>query len=254
MYKIFIVKGEKMNTNPILQNSFTDRPITLQGQPMTVSGVMNKLCFLAVLMTVSGAATWYQFSIGNIDKVNLLMYGGMIVGFILALVASFVRKSAPYVVPLYAFAEGAFLSGLSCFFEAMFPGIVVKAVSLTFLTIFAMYFLYVTRIITVTEKLKSTIITMTFAIIIFYLITWILAIFHINIPMLYSNSPLAIGFSVLVTGLAAFNLLIDFDFIERGEQMMLPKDYEWYGAFGLMLTLVWLYLEILRLLSKIDRR
>lgn len=243
-----------MNTNPILRNSFNDRAITLQGQPMTISGVMNKLGFLAILMTLSGAATWYQFSIGNIDKVNILMYGGMIIGFILALVASFVRKSAPYVVPLYAFAEGAFLAGLSCFFETMFPGIVVKAVSLTFLTIFAMYFLYATRVIKVTETFKSTIITMTFALMIFYLITWILAIFHINIPMLYSNSPLSIGFSVLVTGLAAFNLLVDFDFIEQASNNFFPKEYEWFGAFGLLVTIVWLYVEVLRLLSKLQKR
>ena len=243
-----------MNTNPVLQKNFSARPLVLQGEPMTVSGVMNKLGFLAVLMTISGAATWYQFSIGNLDKVNLLMYGGMIIGFILALVATFFRKSAPYVVPLYAFAEGAFLAGLSCFFEAMQPGVVIKAVSLTFITVFAMYFLYAARVINVTEKLRSTIITMTLSIIIFYLITWVLALFHINIPMLYSNSPIAIGFSLLVTGLAAFNLLLDFDFIEQASKNFFPKEYEWYGAFGLIVTIVWLYVEMLRLLSKLQRR
>ena len=254
LYVIIMEKGGKMNTNPILRNSFSERVVSLQSQPMTVSGVMNKLGFLAILMTLSGAATWYQFSIGNIDKVNTLMYGGMIIGFILALVASFVRKSAPYVVPLYAFAEGAFLAGMSCFFEAMFPGIVVKAVALTFLTIFGMYFLYAAKVITVTDKLRSTIITMTFALMAFYLITWVLALFHINIPMLYSNSPLSIGFSVLVTGLAAFNLLIDFDFIEQAAQNFFPKEYEWFGAFGLLVTIVWLYVEVLRLLSKLQKR
>ena len=243
-----------MNTNPILSNSFGSRPLVLEGQPMTISGVMNKLGFLAILMTISGAATWYQYVIGNVDKVNLLMYGGMIIGFILALIASFVRKSAPYVVPLYAFAEGAFLAGLSCFFETMFPGVVVKAISLTFITVFAMYILYATRAISVTDKLRSTIFTMTFAIIIFYLITWILSLFHINIPMLYSNSPISIGFSLLVTGLAAFNLLLDFDFIEQATRNYFPKEYEWFGAFGLLVTIVWLYVEILRLLSKFQRR
>jgi len=243
-----------MNTNPILSNSFGSRPLVLEGQPMTISGVMNKLGFLAILMTISGAATWYQFSIGNIDKVNLLMYGGMIIGFILALIASFVKKSAPYVVPLYAFAEGAFLAGLSCFFESMFQGIVVKAVALTFITIFTMYILYATRIIKVTDKLRSTIFTMTLSIMIFYLITWVLSFFNINIPMLYSNTPLSIGFSLLVTGLAAFNLLVDFDFIEQAANNFFPKEYEWFGAFGLLVTIVWLYVEILRLLSKFQRR
>jgi len=243
-----------MNTNPVLNNSFSSRPLVLQGQPMSISGVMNKLGFLAILMAISGAATWYQFIIGNVDKVNLLMYGGMIAGFILALIASFVRKSAPYVVPLYAFAEGAFLAGLSCFFEAMFPGIVVRAVALTFITVFAMYFLYATRVINVTEKLRSTIITMTLSIMIFYLIAWVLSIFHINIPMLYSSTPLSIGFSLLVTGLAAFNLLLDFDFIEQAARNFFPKEYEWYGAFGLLVTIVWLYVEMLRLLSKLQKR
>ena len=243
-----------MNTNPVLNNSFSSRPLVLQGQPMSISGVMNKLGFLAILMAISGAATWYQFIIGNVDKVNLLMYGGMIAGFILALIASFVRKSAPYVGPLYAFAEGAFLAGLSCFFEAMFPGIVVRAVALTFITVFAMYFLYATRVINVTEKLRSTIITMTLSIMIFYLIAWVLSIFHINIPMLYSSTPLSIGFSLLVTGLAAFNLLLDFDFIEQAARNFFPKEYEWYGAFGLLVTIVWLYVEMLRLLSKLQKR
>ena len=243
-----------MNTNPILNNTFSEKSIALQGEPMTVSGVMNKLGFLAILMAISGGATWYQFAIGNIDKVNLLMYGGMIAGLILVLITSFIRTAAPYTVPLYAFAEGAFLAGVSCFFEAMFPGIVVKAVSLTFITVFVMYILYATRVINVTEKLRSTIITMTFAIMIFYLITWILALFHINIPMLYGNSPLSVGFSLLVTGLAAFNLLLDFDFIERAAQNLFPKQYEWMGAFGLLVTIVWLYVEMLRLLSKLQRR
>ena len=117
-----------------------------------------------------------------------------------------------------------------------------------------MYLLYATRVISVTDKLRSTLFTMTFAIMIFYLITWILSFFHINIPMLYSNSPISIGFSVFVTGLAAFNLLIDFDFIEQAARNYFPKEYEWYGAFGLLVTIVWLYVEMLRLLLKLQRR
>lgn len=241
-------------SNPILNSAFNDRPFELQSAPMTVNGVLSKLSIMAVLMFASGAITWYQFAIGNFDKVNLLMYGGFIVGFVLALIACFARKATKYVIPFYAVAEGAALSGLSCYFEAMFPGIVVKAVALTFLTLFAMLFLYATRVIKVTDKLRGTIFTMTFALMVFYIITWILSFFHINIPMLYDSSMLSIGFSVFVCGLAAFNLLVDFDFIEQGVQNYFPKDYEWFGAFGLMVTLVWLYVEILRLLSKFANR
>ncbi len=242
-------------SNPILNSSFNQnaRPMELQGAPMTVSGVMNKLAFLTVLMFISGGITWYQYSIGNIDKVMTLMYGGFIVGFILAMVASFVRKSAPYTVPLYAFAEGAALAGLSCMLDSMFPGIVVKAVALTFITLASMYLLYVTKIIKVTETFRSTIVTMTVSILIFYVISWILALFHVQIPMLYGGNLLAIGFSVFVCAVAAFNLMLDFDFIEQASNNFFPKEYEWFGAFGLIVTLVWLYVEILNLLSKLNR-
>ena len=242
-------------SNPILKSSFNPETRTFaQGQPMTVGGVMNKLGLLAVLMAVSGCATWYQFVIGNLDKVYMLAFGGLIVGFVLAMIASFARKTAPVTVPLYAFAEGAALAGISCFFEAQFPGIVVKAVSMTFITLFVMYALYSSRIIKVTEKLKSTIITMTLSILVFYIISWILMLFHIQIPMLYDSSMLSIGFSVFVCGVAAFNLLVDFDFIEQASRNFFPKEYEWFGAFGIATSLVWLYFEILNLLAKLNRR
>ena len=242
--------------NPILNSSFNpdSRTYELRGEPMTVNGVMNKLFALAVLMTVSGMATWYQFAIGNFDKVNIIMMAGFIVGFILAMLACFVRKTAPVTVPLYAFAEGAALAGISCFLEAQFPGIVVKAVGMTFITLFVMYFLYAARVIKVTEKFRSAIITVTFSILIFYVISWILMLFKIQIPMLYASSPLSIGFSVFVCAVAAFNLLVDFDFIEQATRNFFPKEYEWFGAFGLLATLVWLYIEILNLLAKLNRR
>ncbi|MCR5260509.1 MAG: Bax inhibitor-1/YccA family protein [Candidatus Gastranaerophilales bacterium] len=243
-------------SNPILKSSFNpeNRSFALEGKPMTVGGVMNKLGLLAVLMFISGGATWYQFVIGNLDKVYMLTMGGFIVGFVLAMITCFARKAAPFTTPLYAFAEGAALAGLSCILEAQFPGIVVKAVSMTFITLLAMYVLYAGRIIKVTEKLKSAIITVTFSILVFYIISWILALFHINIPMLYDSSPLSIGFSVFVCAVAAFNLLIDFDFIEQATRNFFPQEYEWLGAFGVATTLVWLYVEILNLLSKLNRR
>lgn len=242
-------------SNPILNSSFnTDsRTYQLNSAPMTMGGVMNKLMLLAVLMTLSGGATWYQYAIGNVDKVYTLTMVGLVAGLILALVASFARKTAPVTVPLYAFAEGAALAGISCFLEAQFPGIVVKAIASTFATLFAMYFLYAAKIIKVNEKFRSLLLTVTASIFIFYLISWVLLLFNIKIPMLCDSSPLSIGFSVVVCGIAAFNLLVDFDFIERATANFFPKEYEWFGAFGLVTTLVWLYIEILNLLAKLNR-
>lgn len=242
-----------MNSNPVLTSAFKEGGYSA-GRPMTVSGVMNKLGLMTVLMMLSGGAVWYNFAIGNFDKVQLLTWAGVIVGFIAVLFASFARKTSPIAVPIYAFAQGAYLAGISCFIEARIPGIVIRAVGLTFLTVFAMYFLYAARVIKVTDKLKSTIITMTFAVAIFYLIAFVLSFFGINIPMLYDASPLGIGFSLFMTGLAAFNLLIDFDFIETASKYMFPKEYEWTGALGLLVTIVWLYVEILRLLARFQDR
>lgn len=212
-------------SNPVLNSAFNPNSnvYEMQGPPMTVSGVMNKLGLISLLMLISGGVTWYQFAIGNVDKVLTLTMGGLIIGFILAMVTSFVRKAAKYTVPLYAFAEGAALAGISCFFEAQFPGIVVKAVSLTFITLFTMYALYASKIIKVNDVFRSTILTMTFSILIFYIISWILALFHINIPMLTGSSMLSIGFSIFVCAVAALNLAIDFDFIEQASSRFFQK-------------------------------
>lgn len=243
-------------SNPILNSAFEQRPYELNSTPMTINGTLSKLGLMTVLMAIAGGATWYQFILGNFDKVNTLTTVGLIVGFVLALIICFSRKAMPVLVPLYAFAEGAALAGLSCQFEAMLPGIVIKAVSLTFLTLMAMAFLYATKVIQATEKFRSTIITATFAVMIFYVINLVLSLFHINIPMMSisDGSLLSIGVSIAITVLAAFNLIIDFDFIEQGTRNFFPKEFEWYGAFGLMVTLVWLYMEILRLLAKFSNR
>lgn len=243
-------------SNPILNSAFEQRPYELQSAPMTINGTLSKLGLMAVLMAVAGGATWYQYMLGFYDKVNAITTIGLIVGFVLAMIICFARKAMPILVPIYAFAEGAALAGLSCMFESLCPGVVIQAVALTFVTFFAMLFLYATRVIQATEKFKGTIITATFAVMIFYIINLVLSFFHINIPMMSvtDGSMLSIGVSVAITLLAAFNLIIDFDFIEQGARNFFPKEFEWYGAFGLMVTLVWLYMEVLRLLSKLNSR
>ena len=243
-------------SNPILNSAFEQRPYEIQSAPMTINGTLSKLGLMAVLMAVAGGATWYQYALGYFDKLNVITTVGLIVGFVLAMIICFASKAMPILVPIYAFAEGAALAGLSCMFESMCPGVVIQAVALTFVTFFAMLFLYATRVIQATEKFKGTIITATFAVMIFYIINLVLSLFHINIPMMSisDGSMLSIGVSVAITLLAAFNLIIDFDFIEQGARNFFPKEYEWFGAFGLMVTLVWLYMEVLRLLSKLNSR
>lgn len=243
-------------SNPILNSAFNEKEniYQLQDAPMTINGVLNKLGLISVLMFISGGVTWYQFAIGNYDKVMAITTCGFVIGFILAMVTCFVKKAAKYTVPLYAFAEGAALAGISCVLEAQFSGIVINAVALTFITLFSMFMLYSAKIIKVNETFRNTLITVTCSICIFYLISWVLALFGIPIPMLRDSSPISIGFSVLVCGVAAFNLALDFDFIEQAAARFFPKDYEWTAAFGLTVTLVWLYVEILNLLAKLNRR
>lgn len=241
--------------NPIFSQKFTENIMTAAEAPMTIQGALNKLLILTMIMAVSGAAVWYQFSLGYMDKVMAWTIGGAIIGFILALIIIFKQNTAPTLAPVYAFAEGAFLGGISSIFEASFPGIVIQAVALTFLTVLSMASLYKLGLIKATERFRATIFTATLAIAIFYVINFILYLFHVPMAsVLYSSSVVGIAFSVIVCIIAALNLIIDFDFIEQGALNFMPKQYEWYGAFGLMVTIVWLYVEILRLLSKLRSR
>ena len=150
--------------------------------------------------------------------------------------------------------EGLFLGGISAVFNVSYPGIVIQAVLATFATMFSMLGLYRMGVIKCTDKFRSIVFISTISIAVLYLMQWIGSFFHYSIPAIFGTGTIGIGFSILVVGIAALNLILDFDFIEKGSQAMLPKDYEWYGAFGLMVTLVWLYIEILRLLAKLRDR
>ena len=158
------------------------------------------------------------------------------------------------MIPVYAVCEGLFLGGISATFEASYPGVVSQAVAGTFAALFAMLILYRTNMIRCTDKFRSVIFIATLSNAAVYLIDFIGGFFHMHVPMINAATPAGIAISAVICVIAALNLIIDFDFIERGSQMMLPKDMEWYGAFGLMVTLVWLYLEILRLLAKLQDR
>ena len=240
--------------NPILnENNFREQERVLDASPMTVNGTIQVTAFIGLLLVVSASFVWSKMTAGYTDLAMMLMGGGLIVGFVLALIITFTRIK--YLVPVYAVCEGCALGGISAIFESQYPGIVTQAVAGTFAALFAMLALYRAGLIKATDKFRSVIFIATASILGIYLVDmlgrWLL---HMQVPLINSASPAGILISLVIVCVAALNLILDFDFIERGEKMMLPKDFEWFGAFGLMVTLVWLYIEILNLLAKLNRR
>jgi uncharacterized YccA/Bax inhibitor family protein len=223
----------------------------------TVQGTVGKTFLLLAIMSFTALWSWNAVASGTF-RYELAIFSA-IGGFIVAMITIFKPTASPVTAPIYAALEGVFLGALSQViemrFHARYPGIALQAVGLTCGTLFMMLFVYQTGLIRVTEKLKAGIITATGALALFYLVTMLMRMFGAQMPLVWSSSLPGIGFSLFVIGLAAFNLLLDFDFIEKAAYAGAPKYMEWYGAFGLILTLVWLYLEILRLLQKLaDRR
>lgn len=218
---------------------------------MTVNGTLSKTLVLLLIAAISGGAVFYEASLGYSDKVMLIMIIALAIGLISGLVTSFVPKLAKFLSPIYAFAEGALLTGLSLMLETQFPGIAVQAISGTLLCLGVMLILYRIGAIKATAKFRATILSAMITIFILYFINIIGGFFNFSIPFITGTGPAAIAFSGIVVLVAAFTLILDFDFIEQGQARMLPKDFEWYGAFGLLVTLVWLYIEILNLLAKL---
>ena len=238
--------------NPILNNNFGSQERVLEGEPMTINGTLQITAFLGLLLVAAAAFVWSRYTLGYMDLAIMLTGAGVIVGFILALIIAFTKNK--YLVPVYAVCEGMALGGISATFEASYPGIVAQAVAGTFAALFAMLILYRTKAIQCTDKFRSVIFISTLSIAGIYIIDLIGHFFGLHVPLINSASNAGIAVSAVICIIAALNLIVDFDFIERGAQNLLPKDYEWYGAFGLMLTIVWLYLEILRMLAKISSR
>ena len=241
-------------SNPILnENNFNEQERILEGAPMTINGTIQVTAFLGLLLVCAASFVWSRVTAGYTDLAMMLMGGGLIVGFILALVIAFTKNK--YLVPIYAVCEGCALGGISASVEAVYPGIVMQAVAGTFAALFVMLALYKMRMIQATDKFRSVIFITTGSIAAIYIVDIIGRLFfHLHVPLINSASPLGIAISLVIIAVAALNLILDFDFIERGAEMMLPKDYEWFGAFGLLVTIVWLYIEILKLLAKINRR
>lgn len=248
------------SSNPALKESTYDGTIfqgITTGQEMTVKGTANKFGFLFLMMMGSTFFSWSQFYKG----VNPLpfMLIGVFGGLVLALIMGFKKQWSPYLAPAYALLEGLFVGCISAYYDYVnqekYPGLVMQAVLLTLVVALVMYVVYRYRIIKVTQTFKSVIIVATSALMLFYLIQWISSLaFNYTIGA-FTNAatPLGIGFSIVVVCLAALFLLLDFDMIEKGVEAKAPKYMEWYSAFALLVTLVWLYLEILRLLSKLRK-
>lgn len=242
--------------NPAL-NERTFQNMGAQGleERMSIQGVVNKTLILLGLAMVTAAFTWTQFVEGNQSLAIMLGFGGAAAGLIIGLICGFKPGTAKITAPLYALAEGLFLGGISAIMEARFEGIVIQAVALTFGVMLVLLFVYKTGMIKVTENFRMGVAAATGAIALFYLVTFALRAFNLyEIPYVHESGLIGIGFSLVVVGLAALNLVLDFDFIESGAAQGAPKHMEWYAAFGLMVTLVWLYIEILRLLSKLRSR
>ncbi len=248
--------------NPALSEStFLDLAsgsvVTSPDQVMTINGTVSKTGILLLLTVLTAAFAWSQ-TIGADGQIapGAMIYaiGGAIGGLILALVTVFKKEWSPVTAPMYALVEGFFLGAISAVFEARFPGIVFQAVLLTFGTLFALLAAYRSGLIKVTENFKLGVVAATGGIALLYLASFVLSFFNINVPVIHEASWLGIAFSLFVVVVAALNLVLDFDFIETGAAARAPKYMEWYGAFGLMVTLVWLYVEFLRLLSKLQQR
>jgi uncharacterized YccA/Bax inhibitor family protein len=221
------------------------------GEAMTLNGTVNKTGILLLCSMATAAWAWHVFmQTRSAASVLPLLWLGLIGGFIVALVVTFKRTWAPVGAPVYALLEGLALGSISAVLEIRFPGIAIQSVSLTFGTLLVLLLVYRSGVIQVTQKFRLGVIAATGGIMLFYVAEIVLGFFGVHFASINGSGIIGIGFSFLVVIIAALNLVLDFDFIESGVRAGAPKYMEWYGAFGLMVTLVWLYLEIFRLLTK----
>jgi uncharacterized YccA/Bax inhibitor family protein len=242
-------------SNPALNDRAFRGEGVAAGDAMTLQGTVNKTGLLLICTVATAVWTWNLFLHSpSAQTVAPWMLGGLIGGFIFAMVTIFKKTWSPVTAPIYALLEGLALGGISAMLELRFPGIAIQAVSLTFGTLVVLLLAYSSGLIRVTDKLRLGIVAATGGIAIFYLVEIVLGFFGVHFTAINGSGAIGIAFSVFVVIIASLNLVLNFDFIERGVQAGAPKYMEWYGAFGLMVTLIWLYLEILRLLSKVRSR
>jgi uncharacterized YccA/Bax inhibitor family protein len=245
-------------SNPALSSDAFRTGEGVLGESMTVSGTVNKTGILLLCCVATAAWTWNRFFNAPPEEAMQAMAPALVIGgiggFIVAIVTIFKKEWAGITAPIYALLEGLVLGGISAMLEARYHGIAIQAVSLTFGTLLIMLLAYRSGLIKVTERLRLGIVAATGGIAVFYLLQFILGFFGVHFTAINGSSPIGIGFSLIVVAVAALNLVLDFDLIENGARLGAPKYMEWYGAFALMITLIWLYFEILRLLSKFRSR
>lgn len=241
--------------NPILNDNFaSDIPI-MESDVMSVNGTIQKSFFMLVMLVVSAAYTWTLALQGFVDKVNILGTIGAIAALVAVIIMNFVRgKASGVLATIYSIGEGLFLGMVSVMFQKVYPGIVLQAVIATFSVMFVMLALFKLEIIKCGERFKAFYMTALLSVVLIYAIQFVASWFGRSIPQIFTASPIGIGFSIIVIGIASFGFIMDFDFIKQGENRLAPKYYEWIGATGLMTSIVWVYVEILQLLAKLNDR
>jgi uncharacterized YccA/Bax inhibitor family protein len=237
------------------QKTFASLPrLGIGVEGMTLKGTIDKSFLLLVVLLAAALWPWSQYmASGDVQAAYATMSLGFLGGFIVALVICFKASLAPYLAIPYAALEGLAVGGLSAIFEQRYPGIAIQAVALTFAVLAVLLVIYRLRLIRVTNQFRAMVVGATGGVVLLYFAAWILSFFHIAVPVLYAASPLGIGISLVIVAVAALNLVLDFDLIERGVAGGAPKYMEWYAGFALILTLVWLYIELLSLLGKVRR-
>ncbi|HEU4564990.1 MAG TPA: Bax inhibitor-1/YccA family protein [Gemmatimonadaceae bacterium] len=240
-------------SNPALRSAFERTYAGVVGERMSIEGTVGKTILLLLLTIFSAGVVWVNVAT-NPALVGTGLLVGVFGGLVVAMVTVFKPNLAPWTAPLYAVLEGLALGAISAVYNARYAGLPLQAVGLTAMTALGMLIAYRTGLIRATPTFRRVIVAATFGVMLFYLLTIVLGLFGVRMPFIYDASPIGILFSLFVTGLAAFNLVLDFDLIEQGARQGAPKYMEWYGGFALIVTLIWLYLEILRLLGKLQRR
>ncbi len=241
-------------SNPLLNDRFAENVGIIEGETMTINGAINKTLLMLLVVVISASYTWFLTLQGYTDKAQMLGYAGAFVALISIIAMYFTRKASAIWAVIYSVAEGFFLGYISILFESFYSGIVAQAVCGTFASMFSMLVLYRTGIIKCTERFRAVFFTAMMSVFVIYLIQFGASFFGRSIPQIFTASPIGIGFSVIVVLIASFGFITDFDFIERCANNMVPKYYEWMGAMGLMTSIVWLYVEILNLLLKLNSR
>lgn len=241
----FFESNNPLIAEKVLEKRRNNGPVFEQTEKMSVTGAVNKTITLTLLLMVTAL---FSFAYPS----PLLMWGGAIGGLIAVIVSVMKPHLSPTTAPIYALLEGLFVGSVSAMYGAAFDGIVFQAITLTLALLFIMLMIYKSGLVKVTDKLRTGVIMATGAIFVVYLINFVLSFFGISIPYLHESGMIGIGISIAIIGVACLNFLLDFDNFDKGESMGLPRYYEWFFSMGLLITLVWLYVEMLSLLSRIS--